>query len=55
MIRTSGEKRLSNFLLWQLAYSEFLFLDLYWPDFSEAVYRNALLEYDQRNRRFGAL
>jgi undecaprenyl diphosphate synthase len=55
MIRTSGEKRLSNFLLWQLAYSEFLFLDLYWPDFSEAVYRNALIEYDQRNRRFGAL
>lgn len=55
MIRTSGEKRLSNFLLWQLAYSEFVFLDLFWPDFTEEVYRNALKEYDQRHRRFGAI
>ena len=55
MIRTSGEKRLSNFLLWQLAYSEFVFLDLFWPDFTEEVYRKALEEYDQRHRRFGAI
>ena len=55
MIRTSGEKRLSNFLLWQLAYSEFIFLDVFWPDFTEEVFRKALLEYDQRNRRFGAV
>jgi len=55
MIRTSGEKRLSNFLLWQLAYSEFVFLDLFWPDFTEEVYRKALEEYDQRHRRFGAV
>lgn len=55
MIRTSGEKRLSNFLLWQLAYSEFVFLDLFWPDFSEGVFRQALIEFDQRNRRFGAV
>jgi len=55
MIRTSGEKRLSNFLLWQLAYSEFVFLDLFWPDFTEEVYRRALEEYDQRHRRFGAI
>lgn len=55
MIRTSGEKRLSNFLLWQLAYSEFLFLDLFWPDFNETAYYEALLAYDQRQRRFGAI
>ncbi len=55
LIRTSGEKRLSNFLLWQLAYSEFEFLSVYWPDFNEQVYQNALHEYQKRNRRFGAI
>lgn len=55
LIRTSGEKRLSNFLLWQLAYSEFEFLPVYWPDFNEQVYQNALHEYQKRNRRFGAI
>lgn len=55
MIRTSGEVRLSNFLLWQLAYSEMDFVDVYWPDFDENQYRNAILEYQKRSRRFGAI
>lgn len=55
MIRTSGEYRLSNFLLWQLAYSEFIFLDIFWPDFSIQEYHKALQEYASRNRRFGKI
>lgn len=52
-IRTSGEKRLSNYLLWQLAYSEFVFTDTYWPDFSPAEFEKAIEEYQKRDRRFG--
>lgn len=55
LIRTSGELRLSNFLLWQLAYSEFVFVDSYWPDFSRDVLAGALEEYQRRNRRFGGV
>lgn len=54
LIRTSGELRISNFLLWQLAYSEFLFLDKYWPDFSGEDLEEAVKEYQKRNRKFGA-
>ena len=53
LIRTSGELRLSNFLLWQVAYSEFVFSDCYWPDFSREHLEAALAEYQRRNRRFG--
>ena len=53
VIRTSGEYRLSNFLLWQLAYSELYFSDLYWPDFSVAELKKAFKEYARRERRFG--
>jgi len=53
LIRTSGELRLSNFLLWQLAYAEFVFVDVYWPDFSKDVFAAAIAEYQQRSRRFG--
>ncbi|CAK9856485.1 unnamed protein product [Sphagnum jensenii] len=53
LIRTSGEQRISNFMLWQTAYSEFLFVDSLWPDFGEAQLKDALLEYQKRNRRFG--
>jgi undecaprenyl diphosphate synthase len=53
LIRTSGEQRLSNFLLWQLAYSEFVFVDVYWPDFSREVFEAAIAEYQRRSRRFG--
>ncbi|MBI1329463.1 MAG: isoprenyl transferase [Alphaproteobacteria bacterium] len=55
IIRTSGERRLSNFLLWQAAYSEFVFVETLWPDFSPAQFREALEAYTQRERRFGAL
>ncbi|MEP6786279.1 MAG: polyprenyl diphosphate synthase [Sphingomonadales bacterium] len=55
LIRTSGEHRLSNFMLWQVAYAEFLFVDTLWPDFVEADLANALAAYGQRNRRFGGL
>jgi len=55
IIRTSGEQRISNFLLWQGAYSELLFVDQLWPDFDEAVLHSAVLEYKNRSRRFGAL
>lgn len=55
IIRTSGEQRISNFLLWQGAYSELLFVDRLWPDFDEAVLHSAILEYKNRSRRFGAL
>ena len=55
LIRTSGEQRLSNFLLWQLAYSEFLFVDRHWPDFDEACLRDAVARFADRDRRFGAV
>ena len=54
LIRTSGEMRLSNFLLWQVAYSEFLFVDKNWPDFSEEDLDNAIEAYQKRHRKFGA-
>jgi undecaprenyl diphosphate synthase len=53
LIRTSGELRLSNFLLWQLAYSELVFVERLWPDFGEEDLRHAVVEYAQRKRRFG--
>lgn len=53
LIRTSGELRLSNFLLWQLAYAEFVFVDAYWPDFNKELFVGAIAEYQRRNRRFG--
>ncbi|CAL7963971.1 ditrans,polycis-undecaprenyl-diphosphate synthase ((2E,6E)-farnesyl-diphosphate specific) [Gammaproteobacteria bacterium] len=52
-IRTSGEQRISNFMLWQLAYTELYFTDVLWPDFREAEFTAALVSYDQRSRRFG--
>ena len=55
VIRTSGEQRLSNFLLWQSAYSELVFIPTYWPDFDRATLEAAILEYQQRERRFGGL
>ena len=55
LIRTSGEARLSNFLLWQAAYSEYYFTDVLWPDFGKKDIEEALLEYSRRNRRFGGL
>lgn len=54
LIRTGGEQRVSNFLLWQLAYTEFLFIDKYWPDFSENDLDEAIKVFEQRNRKFGA-
>ena len=54
LIRTSGELRLSNFLPWQLVYSEFLFLDKNWPDFEEEDLDKAIIEYQKRTRKFGA-
>ena len=54
LIRTSGEIRLSNFLPWQLVYSEFLFVEKYWPDFSEEDLDNCIIEYQKRTRKFGA-
>jgi undecaprenyl diphosphate synthase len=53
LIRTSGEKRISNFLLWQLAYSELWFTDVYWPDFSRIHLLEAVYDYQNRKRRFG--
>jgi undecaprenyl diphosphate synthase len=53
LIRTSGEYRLSNFLLWQMAYTEFYFTDILWPDFREAQLIEAISEYQRRERRFG--
>ena len=55
LIRTSGEKRLSNFLLWQSAYAELYFTDTLWPDFDKAAFDEALADYARRQRRFGAL
>jgi undecaprenyl diphosphate synthase len=54
LIRTSGEQRISNYLLWQCAYSEFVFRDELWPDFSREAFRACLDEYEERRRRFGA-
>jgi undecaprenyl diphosphate synthase len=55
IIRTSGEQRLSNFLLWQAAYSELVFVPVYWPDFDRAALESAIAEYQRRERRFGGL
>jgi undecaprenyl diphosphate synthase len=55
LIRTSGEMRLSNFLLWQSAYTEFVFLDTYWPDFDRSSLESAIAEFRGRERRFGGL
>jgi len=55
LIRTGGEKRISNFLLWQLAYSELFFVDNLWPDFKESIFIDALYSFQKRNRRFGSL
>jgi len=54
LIRTSGEKRISNFLLWQLAYAEFVFVDTLWPDFSRTEFQAAIDEFQRRERRYGA-
>ena len=55
LIRTSGEQRLSNFLLWQLAYTEFYFTDVAWPDFHKAELVQAIEKYNQRDRRYGGV
>lgn len=55
IIRTGGEKRLSNFLLWQSAYAELEFVDTLWPDFDTECFKKCILEYEKRNRRFGGL
>lgn len=54
LIRTSGEQRISNFLLWQAAYAEFYFTDTLWPDFNEQTFNRAIAVYQERERRFGA-
>jgi undecaprenyl diphosphate synthase len=54
VIRTSGEKRLSNFLLWQSAYAELVFLDVLWPDFNKSHLEDAIHEFHRRERRYGA-
>ena len=53
LIRTSGERRVSNFLLWQIAYSEFVFLDIFWPDFGRKQFVEAIYDFQNRERRFG--
>ena len=55
VIRTSGEARISNFLLWQSAYAEYEFIDTLWPDFSAAEFGRLVARYGQRERRFGAV
>ncbi len=55
LIRTAGEMRISNFLLWQISYSEFYVTDVFWPDFTQEDLENAILEFSRRNRRFGAV
>ncbi|MRG85367.1 isoprenyl transferase [Salinibacillus xinjiangensis] len=55
LIRTSGEIRLSNFLLWQVAYSEFYFTEVLWPDFDEVEFEKSLIEYQNRKRRYGGI
>lgn len=52
-IRTSGEQRISNFMLWQFAYTELFFTDVFWPDFNEQIYRDAIAAFQKRERRFG--
>ena len=54
LIRTSGEQRISNFLIWQLAYTEFVFSDVLWPDFDHIHFENAVEEFRRRDRRYGA-
>jgi len=54
LIRTGGESRLSNFMLWQMAYCEFMFTDIYWPDFEVANYYEMIANYQRRNRRYGS-
>jgi len=53
LIRTSGEKRISNFLLWQIAYAEIYFTDIFWPDFTKEHFLKAILDFQQRERRYG--
>jgi len=53
LIRTSGEHRISNFLLWQIAYAELYFIDVFWPDFNEGHLAGAIINYQNRERRFG--
>jgi undecaprenyl diphosphate synthase len=53
LIRTSGEKRISNFLLWQISYTELVFLNVLWPDFSDEHFEEAILEFNNRQRRLG--
>ena len=53
LIRTSGELRISNFLLWQIAYAELFFTQAFWPDFNEELFFEAILSYQSRERRFG--
>jgi undecaprenyl diphosphate synthase len=55
LIRTSGEKRISNFLLWQIAYAELYFTNVLWPDFRKEDFFKAILNYQQRERRFGKI
>lgn len=55
LIRTSGEQRLSNYLLWQLAYTEFYFTDVLWPDFNKEELKKAILQYNKRERKFGGI
>ena len=55
LIRTCNELRISNFLLWQLAYAEFYFTDIHWPDFSKEELEKAIMAYNKRDRRFGGL
>lgn len=55
IVRTSGEMRISNFLIWQSAYSEYYVTSAYWPDFDKEELRKALLDFSQRERRFGRL
>ena len=54
LIRTSGELRISNFLLWQLAYAELYFVDIFWPEFDEKILKAAIEEYSRRKQRFGS-
>ncbi len=55
VIRTSGEYRISNFLLWQAAYAEFVFMDILWPDFDKAAFQRAIAEFASRDRRYGGV
>jgi len=55
LIRTSGELRLSNYLLWQLAYTEIVVTDCLWPDFNQEELEKAIVQYNKRERRFGAV